>query len=98
MAFIQEQMLEALFNNAAIGIITTNKTGEIVLANDFALDKFGYTREEMIGQKVETLIPTGIEKPWIVQFAVPVEAKVAISVQVVPLVLPCSLVTAEPPL
>lgn len=52
------QEFEALFNNAAIGIITVNQSGEIVLINEFALKQFGYHREEIIGQKIEMLIPT----------------------------------------
>jgi PAS domain S-box-containing protein len=49
---------QALFNNAAIGIIIANKEGYIVLANSFALHQFGYTENELIGQKIELLIPT----------------------------------------
>ncbi len=51
------QEYEALFNNAAIGIITVNEAGDIVLINEFALKQFGYTREELLGQKIEVLIP-----------------------------------------
>lgn len=53
----RKQEYEALFNNAAIGIITVNSEGKIVLINEFALKKFGYTESELIGQKIETLIP-----------------------------------------
>lgn len=52
-----QQEYEALFNNAAIGIITVNKEGNIVLANQFALQQFGYTINELVGQKIEILIP-----------------------------------------
>lgn len=47
----------ALFNNAAIGIIIANKAGNIVLANKFALNQFGFEEKELIGQKIELLIP-----------------------------------------
>lgn len=47
----------ALFDYASIGILVANKHGEIVLINGFALQQFGYTRDELIGQKVEILIP-----------------------------------------
>lgn len=40
-----------------MGIITVDPQGEIVLANHHALYQFGYTREELVGQKVEVLIP-----------------------------------------
>ncbi len=52
------QAFEALFNNAAIGIITINGTGEIVQANQFAQKQFGYAEEELLGQKIEILIPS----------------------------------------
>ncbi|MCW3127352.1 MAG: domain S-box protein [Bacteroidetes bacterium] len=48
---------EALFNNATIGIITADNTGTIVLANPYALFQFGYKAEELIGQRIEKLIP-----------------------------------------
>jgi len=51
------QEFAALFNNAAIGIITVNKDGEIVLINRFALKQFGYSEEDLIGKKIEVLIP-----------------------------------------
>jgi PAS domain S-box-containing protein len=51
------QEFEALFNNAAIGIITVNAEGKIVLINQFALKQFGYTVDEVIGKKIEILIP-----------------------------------------
>ncbi|MEI3797115.1 MULTISPECIES: sensor histidine kinase [unclassified Chitinophaga] len=47
----------ALFDYASIGILVTNQQGEIILINDFALDQFGYRREELLGHKVEVLIP-----------------------------------------
>lgn len=47
----------ALFDYASIGILVTNQWGEIILINDFALNQFGYRREELLGQKVEILIP-----------------------------------------
>ena len=56
------QEFEALFNNAAIGIITVNSEGKIVLANKFALQQFGYSDEsELIGNKIEILIPQRYE-------------------------------------
>jgi PAS domain S-box-containing protein len=48
---------EALFNNAAIGIITVDRDGKIILVNQFALKQFGYNENELIGQKIEVLIP-----------------------------------------
>jgi len=48
---------KALFNNVAIGIIVTNDHGEIIMINDFALSQFHYEEEELIGKKIEILIP-----------------------------------------
>ncbi|MET6996748.1 sensor histidine kinase [Chitinophaga defluvii] len=51
------QRFGALFNYASIGILVTNEQGGIVMINEFALKQFGYSREELVGQKVEMLIP-----------------------------------------
>lgn len=48
---------KALFNNVAIGIIVTNDLGEIIMINDFALSQFRYEEEELMGKKIEVLIP-----------------------------------------
>lgn len=50
-------LFEALFNNAAIGIIMVNPNGDIELVNRFAGTQFGYEPEELKGKKIETLIP-----------------------------------------
>lgn len=52
------QEFEALFNNAAIGIITVDTKGDIVLVNQFALKQFGYQADDLIGKKIELLIPS----------------------------------------
>ena len=53
-----EYEFKALFNNVAIGIIVTNDLGEIIMINDFALSQFGYEEKEIIGKKIEVLIPS----------------------------------------
>ena len=40
-----------------MGIITVSQPGDIVMINQFALQQFGYNQEELIGRKIETLIP-----------------------------------------
>lgn len=56
--FIDEKhLVEALFIHASIGIIVTNEQGEIILANPFMLEQFAYTADELVGEKVEILIP-----------------------------------------
>lgn len=56
--FIEERhLVEALFTHASIGIIVANSSGEIILANPFLLSEFGYQPEELLGNKIEVLIP-----------------------------------------
>ncbi len=52
--------LESLFSNATEGIILSNKAGEIELINPFAEKMFGYDEGELIGKKIEVLIPRTI--------------------------------------
>lgn len=51
------RQFEALFNFATIGIIITDEQGEIVNFNKQAEQLFGFNRKEVLGQKVEILIP-----------------------------------------
>lgn len=51
------QEFNALFNNAAIGIIITNQVGEIISINSFGLKQFGYEAKDLEGEKIEILIP-----------------------------------------
>ena len=51
------ETFDALFNNSAIGIISVGQNGEIVLVNQFALKQFGYAEDELIGKKIELLVP-----------------------------------------
>ncbi len=49
---------EAFFMYATLGVLVINNSGEITTINPFALKEFGYTREELIGKKIELLVPT----------------------------------------
>ena len=49
----------ALVESAAAAIIIVDESGCIVLVNQGAEDMFGYTRQEMIGQPLEILLPLG---------------------------------------
>lgn len=49
--------LEALIDNASIGILVSNSNGIMLLVNPFLLDQFGYTENELIGQSIEKLMP-----------------------------------------
>lgn len=48
---------EAFFKYATIGILVADGNGCITAINPFALNEFGYSEEELIGKKVEILIP-----------------------------------------
>lgn len=53
-----QSRMNALFEHATEGIILANSKGEIVLVNPAAEQLFKFTREELIGQPVEMLIPS----------------------------------------
>lgn len=53
----ESYIFEALFNHACIGIVLASSKGDIYSINPFALKLFGYTGEEVIGRKIEMLIP-----------------------------------------
>jgi PAS domain S-box-containing protein len=48
---------KSFFELASIGILMVNTNGEIVTANPFIIQQFGYSRAELIGKKIEMLIP-----------------------------------------
>ncbi len=56
------QQLEALFNYATIGIVITNANGQIIEFNKCAETQFDYTKEEVLGQPVELLLPEQYRK------------------------------------
>ncbi len=55
-----DTMMASLFANATEGIILANREGEMVLANPCAEKMFGFSIEEMTGQKIEMLLPDAI--------------------------------------
>ncbi|MEH6826327.1 MAG: PAS domain S-box protein [Motiliproteus sp.] len=52
-----EKRLNFILNTAADGIITISATGQIESVNRAAEQMFGYTREEMRGQRINLLMP-----------------------------------------
>ena len=49
--------MTSLFENATEGIILADQTASIVLVNPSACNMFGYSAQELVGQKVEVLLP-----------------------------------------
>src|SRR6202030_1339672 len=47
---------------AAVAMVVVNVAGEIVLLNVQAEKQFGYSRDELVGQKVKNIIPEGFEE------------------------------------
>ena len=54
---MREASIRAFFECATEGIVAVNRDGEIVLANPRAEALFGYEREELVGLRLEVLIP-----------------------------------------
>jgi len=55
-----ERLLGELLESAPDAILDLDHEGRIVLLNRMAEQLFGYTREELLGQTVETLVPEAI--------------------------------------
>ena len=51
------QQFEALFRYSTIGIIITDNKGAIVNVNTMAETQFGYDKQELLGKKIEVLVP-----------------------------------------
>jgi len=56
-----EARAKALLESAPQGIIASCSAGEIVQVNDAALEIFGYSREELLGQPVDMLVPQELQ-------------------------------------
>ncbi len=60
-----EKNLKKVCNSLPDLILIVDKEGEIVYTNRRIKDLFGYTRSEIIGEKVEKLVPDNLEKKHI---------------------------------
>jgi PAS domain S-box-containing protein len=54
---LAERKFRELIENAPDAILQVDSTGAIVIANRTAETMFGYTRQELMGQKVDMLVP-----------------------------------------
>jgi PAS domain S-box-containing protein len=52
-----EGTVRALLESASQGVVATDRTGRIILVNAKTERMFGYTREEILGQQLEILLP-----------------------------------------
>lgn len=57
---IDDKAYQALFTHSNVGIIISSDAGIIQQANPFAGKMFGYQNHELLGQKIEILIPTSL--------------------------------------
>ncbi|PKQ66567.1 PAS domain-containing sensor histidine kinase [Raineya orbicola] len=56
----EKDIFASVFKHASIGIILTDHTGVILLANPFAEQLFGYNEKELNGKTIEDLIPENL--------------------------------------
>ncbi|MCX6290218.1 MAG: PAS domain S-box protein [Bacteroidetes bacterium] len=59
----QKNLFEGLLESAPDGIIGINEKGMIAIFNKQAENIFGYNREEILGELIETLMPERFRKP-----------------------------------
>jgi len=52
-----EKMIVALLESASQAILSIDQSGHIILANRRTEEVFGYTREELLGARIEILLP-----------------------------------------
>jgi PAS domain S-box-containing protein len=58
MRHFQDKAIAALLESAPDGILLVDEQGSIVVLNEAAEQLFGYSREDLVGQKVELLVPS----------------------------------------
>ena len=57
-----KEQFHKLMESAPDAMIVTKSSGEIILVNQRAEQLFGYQREELIGQKIELLLPDALKE------------------------------------
>jgi PAS domain S-box-containing protein len=56
-----QQIYQLLFENAGEGMVVTNNRGVIELVNPRLLELFGYNEQEVVGQRIEILVPDAVK-------------------------------------
>jgi PAS domain S-box-containing protein len=56
-----DKQLNSIFSQATEGIVVANRAGEIVLVNPCAERMFGYSTNELVGSKIELLLPDALK-------------------------------------
>jgi len=54
-----ENRLRALLDSASQGVVAIDESGRMVLVNAEIEEMFGYTRDELLGQRLQVLLPEG---------------------------------------
>jgi PAS domain S-box-containing protein len=57
---VKEAVFEILFESAPDGILVADSKGQILMVNQELERLFGYSRDELLGKPVETLVPRGL--------------------------------------
>src|SRR6185436_4627630 len=55
-----DQIYHELFEASSLGIVVLDQAGRILLVNSALVGMFGYTREELVGQPLELLLPESL--------------------------------------
>ena len=63
----KDRIYPVLFESIQEGLIVVNKSGEIMLTNSVCNKLFGYNETELIGQKIELLVPESSRKKHVGQ-------------------------------
>ncbi len=58
---LEDSFFRTLLEAAPDAILVCDKDGSIVIANDQCQTLFGYTRQELVGQKIELIVPSPIK-------------------------------------
>ncbi len=59
--FTDPKHFEAIFHEAAIGILVTNAQFNIIQSNEYLQSLFGYSESELLGQNISILIPNHLK-------------------------------------